>query len=88
MLPLGDRISDLYFMLQVGQRVGCMLRLCVLSWGWVRLLGASLLQPSPLCPASLLQDEVGVRLTQVDPGAADWRAMNILTLYYCRPQYL
>jgi len=36
----------------------------------------------------LLQDEVGVRLTQVDPGAADWRAMNILTLYYCRPQYL
>ena len=34
------------------------------------------------------QDEVGVRLTQADPGAADWRAMNILTLYYCRPQYL
>lgn len=34
------------------------------------------------------QDEVGVRLTQVDPGASDWRAMNLLTQYYARPQYL
>lgn len=34
------------------------------------------------------QDEVGVRLTQVEPGAADWRAMNLLTQYYSRPRYL
>lgn len=45
-------------------------------------------QHSPSAPAPAPQDEVGVRLTQQDPGAADWRAMNILTQYYCRPQYL
>lgn len=36
----------------------------------------------------MLQDEVGVRLTQEDPGAADWRAMNLLTQYYSAPRYL
>ena len=35
-----------------------------------------------------LQDEVGVRLTQVQPGGPDWRAMNLLPQYYSQAQYL
>lgn len=43
--------------------------------------------PTPAAPC-VLQDEVGVRLTQADPGAADWRVMNLLTQYHSRAQYL
>lgn len=34
------------------------------------------------------QDEVAVRLTQREPGAADWRAANVLTQYYSAARYL
>jgi len=44
--------------------------------------------PTDTRPSTSLQDEVGVRLTQEDPGSADWRAMNIITQYFSRPSYL
>jgi hypothetical protein len=39
-------------------------------------------------PLACLQDEVAVRLTMRDPGAADWRAMNLITQYYSTAEYL
>ena len=41
-----------------------------------------------LCCCACPQDEVGVRLTQVQPGGPDWRAMNLMTQFYSQAQYL
>lgn len=56
--------------------------------GWLCYDPRTCSPPSQQCPAQPPQDEVGVRLTQEDPGAADWRAMNLLTLYFSTPRYL
>jgi 16S rRNA (adenine1518-N6/adenine1519-N6)-dimethyltransferase len=34
----------------------------------------------------MIQHEVAERLTQRDAGTPDWRAMNIRTLFFCRPK--
>ena len=75
LLPLGDQISHLYLLLEVGTALAPA----------ARLAAATLSDPHG---AGCLQHGAADRLTRTRARQQTWRAINVHLGYFCRPAYL